>query len=219
MRAVLVVLLLVACGRESDQQLGDAVTGAGEPEVTTTAGEGRAPCEGERHLMLLAVDGVLTPRGELETWHAVEGYEMRTLPGATELATSYHELGLEIVYIVRVAGDIDLHGVPYAQAVERWLGRNGFPTGDRVKLLLEAGPQRVLQEMVSATVTGGSIHGAYVSNSELVNALLSGGAPEDRIYIVGEATGAVDARRISETDLRNRASQVTAEVKPICKVS
>lgn len=214
----MVGLSLVGCGKEPDQPFGDAVAGPGEVEVTTTAGDGRVPCEDHRHLMLFSVDGVLTPPDELETWQAVAGYEMPALPGARELVTTYHELGLEVVYVVREAGDIDLHGVPYAQAVEEWLSHNGFPTEDRVTLLLGAGPQRILQEMVSATVTEGSVQGAYVNDPNLVHALITGGAHRDRIYIVGEAAGAPDALTIPETGLSDHLSQVTEELKPFCKV-
>lgn len=213
------VLTLAGCGG-SDGDGGDTPTATGEntapaaDAVGTDGGQAQAPtpplpCTQQRHMVTFDFAGTMTVQDELDVvtqWLA--GDEPDPRPGAAEISQAYRERGYELLYLTASPPDLTVEGLPVPAAVEDWLTRHGFATGEGVRVhgYTGGGDNReailsITEELLRLTAEDVRLDAGYTDDEDRVYPLASGGIPAERIYTLGPNAGAAGTTALANDDL------------------
>ena len=107
---------------------------------------------------------------------------------------------------------------PVVDAVTVWLGLNSFPVGDGVRVWAPPGDGSddlsvaLIEELTRLGAAGVEIDAGYAGDQETVFPLVSGGVPQDRVFMVGDGDPAsgtnVSATPLPNQDLAARVDEV-----------
>jgi hypothetical protein len=241
-RVVVAVLLglsmlgaLGACGGGGGDG-SSGTSGPGEADDTAPAapGEGAggdqalAPCSEEHHLVVIDFAGTLTQGDQSDETYMWADWingtaEPEVRPGAPEVTHAYRQRGYELLYSITVPPTITIEGMPPPLAVQGWLERNGFATGDGTSVLgyngdsieIPALAASITQELIRLADSGVRLDAAYTDNDYRVYAFTAGGIPEAQIYTLGPDAGLAGTTAIAGDDLVGHLDTVEA-LPPVC---
>jgi hypothetical protein len=230
LRVVAVVAVLgmgtVSCGDGS----GDDTAPSSTAGASTTESTGLPSCREVNQVVVFVVFGGATSgaAGEATKWAQDPDAEPEARPGVAALASAYRAVGYQIMYVTLVPAGTHIGDRPVIDAVTVWLGINKFPVGDGVRVWAppgdEAGDPSValIEELAHLGATGVEIEAGYSGDQASIFPLVSGGVPQDRVFLVGATGGPVTSERgitstpLSEKDLPAHVAEVQA-LEPICE--
>jgi hypothetical protein len=216
----------LACGDGG----GDADAPLETAGATTTGDTGLPSCREINRAVVFVVFGGATSGadGEATRWVNDPEAEPVARPKAAAVASTYREVGYEIMYVALLPSETLIGDRPVVDAVTVWLGLNSFPVGEGVRVWAPPGngsgdpSVALIEELARLGAAGVEVDAGYAGDQETVFPLVSGGVPRDRVFMVG-ATGdeATSDSDISSTPLRDEdLSAHVAEVQalgPICE--
>ena len=215
-------LAVVACGDGSaDDDAAPLETGG----ANTTADTGLPSCRDVDHAMVISVFGAATTgaAGEAAAWVDDPTDEPAARPGAASVASAYRDAGYEVLYVTLLPSESLIGDRPVVDAVTVWLGLNGFPVGDGVRVWAPAGDAAVdpsvalIEELARMGAAGIEVDAGYAGDDEAAFSLVAGGVPGDRVYMVGGAESSdVSTTPLSDEDITAHVSEVQA-LDPICE--
>lgn len=229
--AVVVLSVALLGGGGSGCSGGDDGAGGGSgspsrastPETSATGA--LAPCRVERHVVVIDVAGLLTLGDETQMWvdwiNAVAEPEPR--PGGPELSHAYRAKGYELLYSITVPPTILIEGLAPPLAVDAWLQRNGFATGDGTRVVGYNGDSTdinvlaasITDELMRLAAEGVHLDAAYTDNDYRVYAFTAAGIPAHQVFTLGPAAGMSGTTAVAGDDLEDHRSTVEA-LPPVC---
>lgn len=211
---------------------GDGGGGDDVPVATsgaaTTEDTGLPSCREVNRAVVFTVFGGATSGadGEAARWVSNPDAEPEARPSAAAVATAYREVGYEIVYVALLPSETLIGDQPVVDAVTVWLGLNSFPVGDGVRVWAPPGDGSddlsvaLIEELTRLGAAGVEIDAGYAGDQETVFPLVSGGVPQDRVFMVGEGDPAsgtdVSATPLPNQDMAAHVAEVQA-LEPICQ--
>lgn len=184
-------MLFTACG-SSDGGDETAATPLGTDSSSTT-NTGLPSCGVSGHTMVFSIFGTATAGedGELEAWMSDPEAEPEARTGASDLVLAYQELGYDILYVAWTPSDVHVGDQPLVDAITVWLGSNGFPVGEGVRVWApDPGADvsvALIEELTRMRNSGAELDIGYVSNPDAVFPLVTGGLPRDQVFTLGAA--------------------------------
>lgn len=217
---------IVACGDGSDGPAAPIETSAAE----TTADTGLPPCRDVDRTVVFSVFGAATAGSadDAATWVDDPDAEPTARPNAAALATTYRESGHQLLYVAMLPSETRIGGRPVVDAITVWLGVNGFPVGEGVRVWVPEGDGSadasvaLIEELARMGAAGTEIEAGYAGDQETVFPLVTGGVPRDRVYAVGDWAGLetsnthVSSTPLPGEDLAAHVAEVEA-LDPICR--
>jgi hypothetical protein len=218
----------VACGDGSGGD-GDAAP-LETAAASTTADPGLPPCRDVNRAVVFTVFGTATTgvAGEASRWMNDPAAEPDARPGVAAVAGAYREIGYEILYVALLPSDARIDGRPVVDAVTVWLGLNGFPVGEGVRVWAPEGDGAgdpsvaLIEELAIMGAAGTEVDVGYASDQETAFPMVAGGLPGEQVFVVGDADGGassdgeVPSNPLPDEDLSAHVAQVQAR-DPICE--
>jgi hypothetical protein len=221
-------LVVLACGEGS----GSGTDGTAPLETSgaaTTAETGLPSCRDAGRAIVFSVFGAATTgAADATTWMDDPLAEPVARPGAAAVATAYRDAGYEVVYAALLPSEAAIGDRPVPDAVTVWLGLNGFPVGDGVRVWAPEGDGAadpsvaLIEELARMGAAGTVVDAGYAGDQETVFPLVAGGIADDQVFLVGdggdaEATGPeVSSTPLPDDDLTAHVGQIRA-LDPICE--
>lgn len=212
-------LLLASCGGDS----GDDDLSLEAPAASTTTNTATPSCDEARHAVVLSTFGAATLGDEDEAgrWSIRPEEEPVPRPGAADIVRAYKDLGYQILYVTLQPSEMSIGDQQLIDAVTVWLGANGFPVGSgetRVWAWDGNGEASValIEELAHMSSDGTDVDVAYVSDSDLVFPLVTGGVPRERVYTLGEAADQQTVTSLPDEDLTAHLGDIK-EMDPVCE--
>lgn len=222
------LMALAACGGDGDDaSIADLPSvDTGEEETET----GLLPCAEDRHLVAFDIIGFLT-QGNLEVltpWQ--EGTPPAPRAGSAELVQAHRQKGFEVLYITTIPPDF-FGERTVQEAVDEWLGANGFPLGAGTHFWAWDGVDRpdnqtwvtITDELLRFASEGFSIDRSYTENTDKAYAFATGGVPPEGNYTLSPVEGLHESPTSAPTtlipndNLLDHAATVQ-QLAPVCQI-
>lgn len=219
---------VVACGGGSG---GDDDALSVETSMADTTGDTALPsCQDVHRTVVITVFGGATTgaEGEVTTWMDDPEDMPEARAGVAALANAYRDLGYEILYVSLLSSETLVGDQPMVDAVTVWLGLNGFPVSEGVRVWAPEGEGAgdpsvaLIEELARASAAGADFDAGYAGSQETVFPLAAGGIPGDRVFMVGAGGGEAasgtetTATPLPDDDLTAHVTEVQG-LDPICE--
>jgi hypothetical protein len=199
-----------------------------ETSGATTTDTGLPSCREVNRVVVFSVFGGATSGadGEATRWAGDPDEEPAARPGAAAVASAYREVGYQLVYVALLPSETLVGDQPVVDAVTVWLGLNNFPVGEGVRVWAPPGDGSddlsvaLIEELTRLGAAGVEIDAGYAGDQATVFPLVSGGVPQDRVFMVGDGGSTsgsdVTATPLPDEDLPAHVAEVQA-LEPICQ--
>jgi hypothetical protein len=210
------ILLGAGCSGGDDDPRSSGSSPAPAPETSGTAA--LASCREDHHVVVIDVAGTVTLGDETQMWvdwiNAVAEPEPR--PGGPELSHAYRAKGYELLYSITVPPTVLIDGLAPPLAVEAWLERNGFATGDGTRVVGYNGDSTdinvlaasITDELIRMAAEGVHLDAAYTDNDYRVYAVTAAGIPAQQVFTLGSAAGMAGTTAVAGDDLEGHRATV-----------